>query len=64
MLPKLQNKFTDINKFDCGHKMNKFTKITVGSLSAAIFGAMFGWVIFPAILKSQISKVSWPIWLI
>lgn len=58
MLPKLQDKFPDINKFDCGHKMNKYTKISVGSLSTAIFGALFGWVIFPAILKSQISKVS------
>ncbi|KPI90909.1 Sensory neuron membrane protein 1 [Papilio xuthus] len=37
-------------------QLPKHMKIAAGSLGAAIFGVLFGWVIFPIVLKSQLKK--------
>ncbi|XP_063538704.1 uncharacterized protein LOC134747956 [Cydia strobilella] len=57
----VENIFTAV-----GHKLEDFKlkrmqlprhlKVAAGSAGAAIFGILFGWVIFPAILKSQLKK--------
>ncbi|XP_045774231.1 indole-3-acetaldehyde oxidase-like [Maniola jurtina] len=37
-------------------QLQKHLKIAAGSAGAAVFGVLFGWVIFPAVLKSQLKK--------
>ncbi|XP_052742295.1 uncharacterized protein LOC112057810 [Bicyclus anynana] len=37
-------------------QLQKHIKIAAGCTGAAIFGILFGWVIFPVILKSQLKK--------
>ena len=37
--------------------LSKQLKIAAGCGGAAIFGILFGWVLFPTILKSQLKKV-------
>ncbi|XP_060804308.1 xanthine dehydrogenase [Amyelois transitella] len=39
-----------------GMQLPKHLKIAAGSGGAAIFGILFGWVIFPTVLKSQLKK--------
>nr|QLI62111.1 sensory neuron membrane protein 1 [Streltzoviella insularis] len=37
-------------------KLPKHMKIAMGAGGAAVFGVLFGWVIFPVVLKSQLKK--------
>lgn len=38
-------------------QLPRHLKVALGSGGAAVFGVLFGWVMFPVILKSQLKKV-------
>lgn len=38
-------------------QLPRHLKVALGSGGAAIFGVLFGWVIFPLLLNSQLKKV-------